>query len=444
MSSNALLAALLVASATATAQTSAPQSGAPAPAQENAAPATQEGTDSTEERIRQEVEKRVEAAKQEMREEIRAQLATQSLATDWQEEWVEEKRKLEVFSLDGYYRLRPKLYHQFGLGKIPERRLFPSPRPTERTQSGADMRLRLDPTFNISEEVRIKTQFDVLDNVMLGSTPSRSFPDDGFYLFDIFNDGQTSPKSAINALRDSISVRELYGEVTTPVGLLRFGRMTANWGLGMLRNDGNCLDCDYGDVVDRVMFVTEPFDGFYVTPMFDFNSEGPYAYPQWPAEPAGGPLQRGRQQQLGAGRGAPGHPAAGEGQAGQQPGRAQLRRALQLAQPALRRRRPLQQPAGAQPGRRRWGPARASCGATPSSTSRTCGCATRSATSAWSSSWPPTWGSIDNRAQSPAEDGRPQPQPVAGRGAVRRRGAGRVPAAQRAAQPPARAGLRLG
>jgi len=278
MSSNALLAALLVASATATAQTPAPQSGSPASAQENAAPATPEGADSSEERIRQEVEKRVEAAKQEMREEIRAQLATQSLATDWQEEWVEEKRKLEIFTLDGYYRLRPNLYYQFDLGKPLESRLFPSPRPTERTQSFADMRLRLEPTFNISEEVRVKLQVDALDNVILGSTPL-SDVDRNFYLFDIFNDGQVSPRSAINSLKDSLMVREAYGEVSTPVGLLRFGRMTAHWGLGLLRNDGNCLECDFGDVVDRVMFVTEPFDGFYVTPMFEFNDEGIYAYP---------------------------------------------------------------------------------------------------------------------------------------------------------------------
>lgn len=279
MSSNALLAALLVASATAAAQTPEPQTGTPAPAPETAAPATPETADSTEERIRQEVEKRVEAAKQEMREEIRAQLATQTLATDWQEEWVEEKRKLEIFTMDGYYRLRPNLYHQFDLGKVQDRRLFPSPRATESTQSGADMRLRLEPTFNISEEVRVKAQIDVLDNVLLGSTPSQSFPGDGFYLFDIFNDSQVSPRSALNALKDSVMVREAYGEVSTPVGLLRFGRMTANWGLGLLRNDGNCLECDYGDVVDRVMFVTEPFDGFYVTPMLEFNSEGQYAYP---------------------------------------------------------------------------------------------------------------------------------------------------------------------
>ncbi|WNG60719.1 TIGR04551 family protein [Archangium gephyra] len=279
MSSNALLAALLVASATATAQTPAPQSGTPAPAQENAAPAaTPEAADSLEERIRQEVDKRVEAARQEMREEIRAQLATQSLATDWQEEWVEEKRKLEIFTLDGYYRMRPNLYYQFSLGKPLGSELFPRPRPTEKTQAFADMRLRLEPTFNISEEVRVKLQLDALDNVILGSSPL-SGVDRNFYLFDIFNDGQVSPRSAINSLKDSLMLREAYGEVSTPVGLLRFGRMTAHWGLGVLRNDGNCLECDFGDVVDRVMFVTEPFDGFYVTPMFEFNDEGVYTYP---------------------------------------------------------------------------------------------------------------------------------------------------------------------
>jgi uncharacterized protein (TIGR04551 family) len=280
MSSNALLAALLVASATASAQTPESQTGTPAPTPESAAPTTP--ADSTEERIRQEVDKRLEAAKQEMREEIRAQLATQSLSSDWQEEWVEEKRKLEIFSLDGYYRLRPNLYYQFNLGRAPGRELFlPSARATEKTLSGADMRLRLEPTFNISEEVRIKVQLDALSNVLLGSTPSISNPGDStFYLFDLFNDGQTPPKSGVNALKDSLMVREVYGEVSTPVGLLRFGRMNAHWGMGLLRNDGSCLDCDYGDQVDRVMFVTEPLDGFYVTPMLEFNSEGLFAQPR--------------------------------------------------------------------------------------------------------------------------------------------------------------------
>src|SRR6218665_208425 len=282
MSSNALLAALLVASATATAQTpEPPPSGSPVPAPEPApaTPKAPEGVDAVEERIRQEVDKRVEAAKQELREDMRGQLATQSIASDWKEEWMAEKRKLELFQLDGFFRLRPNLYYQFDLGKAAERRLFPSPRGNEKTQSGADMRLRLEPIFNISEDVRVKAQFDVLSNVLLGSTPSTSFPNDGYHLLDIFNEGQKAPASALNALQDSISVREVYGEVATPVGLLRFGRMSAQWGLGVLRADGNCLECDYGDVVDRVMFVTEPIKGFFVTPMFEFNSEGRYAYP---------------------------------------------------------------------------------------------------------------------------------------------------------------------
>jgi uncharacterized protein (TIGR04551 family) len=275
MSSNALLAALLVASASATAQTPPPESGTPAPTPEAAAPATPaEGADSTEERIRQEVDKRMEAARQEMREEIRAQLATQSLANEWQEEWVEEKRKLELFTMDGYLRVRPKLFYNFDLGKAYDRQLFPrSPRATENTRAGADMRVRLEPTFNISEEVRVKVQADVLDNLLLGSTPESAI-DDGYHLFDIFSDSQEAANTARRALKDTLQIKEAYGEVSTPVGLLRFGRMSAHWGLGLLRNDGSDLDSDFGDQVDRVMFVTEPFEGIFVTPMFEIHSEG--------------------------------------------------------------------------------------------------------------------------------------------------------------------------
>jgi uncharacterized protein (TIGR04551 family) len=47
----------------------------------------------------------------------------------------------------------------------------------------------------------------------------------------------------------------------------------------MLYNDGNCLDCDYGNTVDRIQFVTEPFSGWYVAPMLDFDVEGPFSDP---------------------------------------------------------------------------------------------------------------------------------------------------------------------
>jgi uncharacterized protein (TIGR04551 family) len=291
--SHVLLAALLVASATATAQTSTkktpvPESGtpasaqpapvvaqaAPAPAAAQPAPAAEApaaGELSPE--MQAELNRRLEAAKQEMREEIRAQMATQSLGADWQQEWTEEKRKLELFTMDGYFRVRPNLFYKFDLGKGRETSLFPTRSGTENTQAGANMRVRLEPTFNVSEEVRLKLQVDMLDNFLFGSTPD-FYLDGGRNEFRIFSESQDSSASAASALRESLVVKRAYGEVSTPVGILRFGRMGSHWGLGMLRNDGNCLDCDFGDNVDRIQFVTEPFSGFYVTPMVDFNDEG--------------------------------------------------------------------------------------------------------------------------------------------------------------------------
>ncbi|MBJ6759538.1 TIGR04551 family protein [Myxococcaceae bacterium JPH2] len=285
--SHALLAALLVASSTATAQTPVPEGGtstpaptsAPAPTSPAAAASPAQDTPS-----RDELEQKLEAAKKELREEIRAQAATQSVSSGWQEEWTEEKRKLEMLNLDGYLRVRPVLFYKFNLGK-PVRapgqpnglEIFPrSPRSAnEKTQAGADMRVRLEPTVNVSEDVRVKLQVDALDNLVLGSTPDSFASADGRNTFSLFSDSQSPPSAGINALKDSIVVRRAYGEVSTPVGILRFGRMGSHWGLGMLRNDGNCLDCDFGDTVDRIQFVTEPFAGWYITPMLDFNSEGP-------------------------------------------------------------------------------------------------------------------------------------------------------------------------
>ncbi|WP_224249007.1 TIGR04551 family protein [Hyalangium gracile] len=303
--SHVLLAALLVASATATAQTSpqktpVPESGTPAsakpapapqpaptpataapvpdappqpgpatpPAPAAAAPAS-EGALTPE--MQAELDRRLEAARQEMREEIRAQMATQSLSSDWQQEFSEEKRKLELFTMDGYFRVRPSLFYKFDLGKARERALFPTRSENENTQAGGNLRVRLEPTFNVSEEVRLKLQVDLLDNILLGSTPDST--QSGRDVFTIFSQSQNPPPAG-TILKDSIFVKRAYGEVSTPVGILRFGRMGSQWGLGMLHNDGNCLDCDFGDNVDRIQFVTEPFAGFYVTPMVDFNSEG--------------------------------------------------------------------------------------------------------------------------------------------------------------------------
>lgn len=284
--SRALVAALLAWSTVATAQTAPepqpetpPTQPAPAPAPEQPATTPPAPAAATEDNA-QALEEKLEAAKKEMREEIRAQLATQSAAQGWEEEWVEQSKKLELVEIDGYFRTRPDLFHKLDLNRAADPSgftLFPRPLTgtQERTLAGVNMRLRLEPTINVSEEVRVKMQIDALDNILFGSTPLYANTRSLRHEFAIFNNTQVPPTAGLNSFTDSIQLKRVYGEVSTPVGILRFGRMGSHWGLGMLHNDGNCIDCDFGDTVDRFQFVTEPFAGWYVAPMVDFNVEGP-------------------------------------------------------------------------------------------------------------------------------------------------------------------------
>lgn len=257
----------------------------PAPAPEAAAPASNDP-----EAMRKEFDAKLEAARREMkelREEMRAQAATQSVAEGWQEDWVDEKRKLELVTIDGYLRVRPDLFYRFDLGRGADAAGYQlwgrSPTSNaERTNAGVNMRFRFEPTLNISEEVRIRTQVDALDNLVWGSTPdyafSRNAPNNFWYdrnEFSLFSFSEVPQRSGINSLQDSVAVKRVWGEVSTPIGILRFGRMGSHWGLGMMYNDGNDVNNDWGDTVDRVSFTAEPIAGFYITPMLDWNVEGP-------------------------------------------------------------------------------------------------------------------------------------------------------------------------
>jgi uncharacterized protein (TIGR04551 family) len=242
------------------------------------------------EAMRKEFDAKLEASRREMkelREEMRAQAATQSVAQGWQEDWVDEKRKLELVTVDGYLRVRPDLFYRLDLGRFSDPAGYQmwgrSPTSNaERTNAGVNMRFRVEPTLNISEEVRIHTQIDMLDNLVWGTTPDYAFSrnaSNGYWYdrneFSLFSNSEVPQRSQVNSLADSIAVKRVWGEVATPIGILRLGRMGSHWGLGMLYNDGNGLDNDWGDTVDRVSFTAEPIAGFYITPMLDWNVEGP-------------------------------------------------------------------------------------------------------------------------------------------------------------------------
>ncbi len=238
------------------------------------------------EQLRQELsaefEQRLERAREEMRDEVRAAVTSAGAATEWEEEWEDVRPQLEFLELDGYFRTRMDVFSNFDLntGRDPSgSHFFPvDPRDADRgTIAGANMRFRVDPTLNVSEEIRLRAQVDVLDNLVLGSTPRGGFgltAGNQRYPYVFGTESTAVPETGFNAITDSIAVKRAWAEVRTPIGELRFGRMPTHFGLGMNVNDGNCIDCDHGDTVDRIMFATRIAD-HVIAPAIDFVSEGP-------------------------------------------------------------------------------------------------------------------------------------------------------------------------
>ena len=204
---------------------------------------------------------------------------------DLEEAELAEPEQLKFFELNGYFRLRADLSHQLDLGVY--NRLRPlgdygtadhttKDKRKDNTIGTANMRLRLDPTLNVSEDIKIKFQADILDNVVLGSTPDtylRGGPGGLAPGISGFSTAQVPPRAGANSDVNAIEIKRVWAEVRTPVGLLKFGRQPSHWGTGMFINDGNCIDCDYGDTVDRLLFGTKIFEHVLFIGM-DFVNEG--------------------------------------------------------------------------------------------------------------------------------------------------------------------------
>jgi hypothetical protein len=155
----------------ATAQT--PALGAPAPAT---------GTLSQSEidqRIQEAVQKEVAKVKEQLRDEVRAEIQGAQSAAEFLGEQ-DDKKKLHFLELNGYFRFRWDLFNNLNSG-LPADPMgwylwngntAISATAPPGTQTGGNMRLRVDPTFNVSEQVRVRAEIDFLDNVVLGSTPT--------------------------------------------------------------------------------------------------------------------------------------------------------------------------------------------------------------------------------------------------------------------------------
>lgn len=180
------------------------------------------------------------------------------------------REKLEL-QLNGYLRTRGELLENFDLdrGTTPSgRALFATPlgNPTAQSLYNADLRVRTDlALYAPFAAVAVKMRMDLIDDVVLGSTPVLS-PGTG---------NAPTPATSPGQLPHTLfRLKRAYGEVLTPIGMLSAGRMGNHWGLGMLGNGGDCLDCDRGDSADRIAFVT-PILGHLVAAAYDFSAVGP-------------------------------------------------------------------------------------------------------------------------------------------------------------------------
>jgi uncharacterized protein (TIGR04551 family) len=177
----------------------------------------------------------------------------------------QKQKEYKIARVGGYLRLRTDWFSNFNQGftETAARRGVPFPRAlsceatpdtsaraacTDSIGSG-NMRLRLEPVVELSEKVKVYMQVDLLDNLVLGSTPDPTLTDE-----PALSGGQ-------GQVAESVVVKGAWADLHTPLGFLQFGRMPIHWGLGLVQSSGAydpvhdtyCLDCDTGDLEDRVL-----------------------------------------------------------------------------------------------------------------------------------------------------------------------------------------------
>jgi uncharacterized protein (TIGR04551 family) len=227
------------------------------------------------------------------------------------------KKKMQIFEIDGYMRMRSDYLYNFNLGQsytaaaqlvptfitgagvtpvqvngLPP---FPVPLGCQTPDSvgakappcgvkglgSANLRLRLQPTLNVTDQVRVHAQIDVLDNTIMGSTPDslagiNRRPQDslpGAAPVPLLYQTQDPPEVGQNGYLSSIRAKRAWGEVDSEFGSLRFGRMPWHFGRGIAYNDGSCPDCDLGTTVDRLMALSQLY-GHQFALAWDFGAQG--------------------------------------------------------------------------------------------------------------------------------------------------------------------------
>ncbi|HXU83410.1 MAG TPA: hypothetical protein VN914_18585, partial [Polyangia bacterium] len=166
----------------------------------------------------------------------------------------QQRKVTRIIEVDGYFRVRTDFLHNLNLGqgyamdsrlgadpRVKGLRPPPFPLPIEcpamqgpcsyRNSGGGNLRLRLEPTINVTDQVRVHSQIDVLDNTFMGSTPdslvSATRPGDRSNKapLGVLANTQDPPEFGRNGYLSSVRAKRAWGEVDTEFGSLSFGRM---------------------------------------------------------------------------------------------------------------------------------------------------------------------------------------------------------------------------
>lgn len=249
-----------------------------------------------------------------------------------------KRRRVQFFEAHGYMRMRADFFHRMNMGQVPaepdERagigKFFTPPAqlgnlddddnltpnnggcfavlqergssaaqisrrcPRRNGITSANMRLRITPTFHITDSVEIVTTIDALDNLVLGSTPDSFSRRNPWAPIDIYTRSQQPPGEQNLSFTDSVAVKQAYGRIHFGWGLdIKFGRQFNHWGMGIVYNSGDGydrlqqddlirhLDQDWGDTVDSVQLAydlgKDPRRSHRLSLSYDWAATGPTA-----------------------------------------------------------------------------------------------------------------------------------------------------------------------
>lgn len=171
------------------------------------------------------------------------------------------------FSAHGYYRLRFEYTHDLDLQK-PNSGIVPGDLNNNSNDrfgaiAFAQQRFRLDPHLKINDHISIHAQIDMLDNLLFGQSDVNSLVISNPVVGNVQMSAANGPYGVLGptggdplgAGGGNVNVRRLWVDILTSAGQFRIGRQPSHFGLGILSNDGNGIEGDFGDTFDRVMYL---------------------------------------------------------------------------------------------------------------------------------------------------------------------------------------------